>query len=71
MPHNTPETAGRFRVWLITEEKTENGVEIRNELVWDRKTMGGFPELKDLVSSLILRSESIFTHMLLDTETTD
>ncbi|CAK9783894.1 hypothetical protein CC85DRAFT_250081 [Cutaneotrichosporon oleaginosum] len=39
-PHNTPETGGRFRVWLDRGEGFE--------LVWDRKTEGGFPELKVL-----------------------
>ncbi|BEI97169.1 hypothetical protein CcaverHIS631_0207580 [Cutaneotrichosporon cavernicola] len=39
-PHNTPETGGMFRVWL----DRGNGF----DLVWDRKTEGGFPELKVL-----------------------
>ncbi|KAF7307525.1 hypothetical protein MIND_00547100 [Mycena indigotica] len=43
IPRNSEETAGRFRVWV-----TENGNAPR--LVWDRKTEGGFPELKVLVS---------------------
>ncbi|KAL5508339.1 hypothetical protein ACEPAH_5958 [Sanghuangporus vaninii] len=40
VPRNAEETAGRFRVWL----STENGP----VLVWDRKVEGGFPELKML-----------------------
>ncbi|GMK54082.1 hypothetical protein CspeluHIS016_0106680 [Cutaneotrichosporon spelunceum] len=39
-PHNTPDTGGVFRVWL----DRGNGF----DLVWDRKTEGGFPELKVL-----------------------
>lgn len=39
-PLTAPETGGRFRVWL----DRGNGF----ELVWDRKTEGGFPELKIL-----------------------
>ncbi|KAK4686404.1 selenoprotein W-related protein, partial [Tremellales sp. Uapishka_1] len=41
-PLNAPETGGRFRVWL------DGGVGKGYELVWDRKTEGGFPELKVL-----------------------
>ncbi|EIW66345.1 hypothetical protein TREMEDRAFT_35212 [Tremella mesenterica DSM 1558] len=40
IPLNSPETGGRFRVWL----ELNGGI----ELVWDRKTEGGFPELKVL-----------------------
>ncbi|WOO80884.1 uncharacterized protein LOC62_03G004411 [Vanrija pseudolonga] len=40
-PLNTPETGGQFRVWI------DMGVN-RWQLVWDRKTEGGFPELKVL-----------------------
>ncbi|KAL1723582.1 Rdx family-domain-containing protein, partial [Schizophyllum commune] len=39
IPRNTEETAGRFRVWLITASEPP-------KLMWDRKTEGGFPELK-------------------------
>ncbi|KAL1735779.1 Rdx family-domain-containing protein [Schizophyllum commune] len=41
IPRNTEETAGRFRVWLITASEPP-------KLMWDRKTEGGFPELKVL-----------------------
>ncbi|WVQ76568.1 hypothetical protein IAR50_006239 [Cryptococcus sp. DSM 104548] len=42
MPQNTPETGGRFRVWVdIGDGKGD-------QLAWDRKTEGGFPELKIL-----------------------
>ncbi|GFZ45894.1 hypothetical protein JCM24511_03627 [Saitozyma sp. JCM 24511] len=40
LPLTSPETGGRFRVWV---DRGEGG-----ELVWDRKTEGGFPELKIL-----------------------
>ncbi|KIJ56520.1 hypothetical protein M422DRAFT_22684 [Sphaerobolus stellatus SS14] len=40
IPLESPETAGRFRVWLTLDEDLI--------LVWDRKTEGGFPELKIL-----------------------
>ncbi|ORX33866.1 Rdx family-domain-containing protein [Kockovaella imperatae] len=39
-PLTAPDTAGRFRVWLYTND----GVQI----LWDRKREGGFPELKVL-----------------------
>ncbi|KAF8592525.1 hypothetical protein K439DRAFT_1324231, partial [Ramaria rubella] len=39
-PLDSPETGGRFRVWLLLENNTE--------LLWDRKSEGGFPELKAL-----------------------
>ncbi|KAF9449917.1 hypothetical protein P691DRAFT_727115 [Macrolepiota fuliginosa MF-IS2] len=39
-PRNSEDTAGRFRVWV-----TFNG---EQKLAWDRKTEGGFPELKVL-----------------------
>ncbi|WVW82709.1 hypothetical protein I302_104720 [Kwoniella bestiolae CBS 10118] len=42
LPLNAPETGGRFRVWL------DFGKGKGDELVWDRKTEGGFPELKVL-----------------------
>ncbi|GAA5823387.1 hypothetical protein JCM3770_006848 [Rhodotorula araucariae] len=58
VPRNTPETGGRFRVWLLRyrslehefEETVGKGKERWNgwELVWDRKIEGGFPELKEL-----------------------
>ena len=40
-PLNAEDTAGRFRVWLTSGDE--------QKLVWDRKTEGGFPELKVLV----------------------
>ncbi|CEL57778.1 hypothetical protein RSOLAG1IB_02522 [Rhizoctonia solani AG-1 IB] len=42
VPLNSAETGGRFRVWLRTTESDDP------QLVWDRKTEGGFPELKVL-----------------------
>ncbi|KAF6762768.1 Rdx family-domain-containing protein [Ephemerocybe angulata] len=42
LPQNTEDTAGRFRVWLSLPAVEEP------ILVWDRKTEGGFPELKVL-----------------------
>ncbi|KAK1925161.1 Rdx family-domain-containing protein [Papiliotrema laurentii] len=39
-PLTSPETGGRFRVWVYLDDRVE--------LVWDRKTEGGFPELKIL-----------------------
>jgi len=43
IPRNSPETGGRFRVWIVAREDNA-----RPELLWDRKTQGGFPELKEL-----------------------
>ncbi|KAL9712465.1 hypothetical protein Ac2012v2_003703 [Leucoagaricus gongylophorus] len=40
LPRNAEDTAGIFRVWLTTRDE--------QKLVWDRKTEGGFPELKVL-----------------------
>ncbi|KZT33730.1 hypothetical protein SISSUDRAFT_1053850 [Sistotremastrum suecicum HHB10207 ss-3] len=40
IPLNDEDTGGRFRVWLINAGQTY--------LMWDRKTEGGFPELKAL-----------------------
>ncbi|KAK8869523.1 hypothetical protein IAR55_000089 [Kwoniella newhampshirensis] len=42
IPLNAPETGGRFRVWL------DLGDGRGDQLTWDRKTEGGFPELKVL-----------------------
>ncbi|KAH8106227.1 Rdx family-domain-containing protein [Cristinia sonorae] len=41
LPHTTEKTAGRFRVWLFTQDQPPT-------LLWDRKVEGGFPELKVL-----------------------
>jgi len=41
IPLNSPETGGRFRVWLSASADPPL-------LVWDRKIEGGFPELKVL-----------------------
>lgn len=48
VPLNSEETGGRFRVWLNLEGSPPH-------LMWDRKTEGGFPELKILVSSRFYR----------------
>jgi predicted Rdx family selenoprotein len=47
VPYDSAETGGRFRVWLAVERNSTP------ELIWDRKTQGGFPELKDLVNIYI------------------
>ncbi|KAJ7053980.1 Rdx family-domain-containing protein [Mycena amicta] len=46
IPRNSEETAGRFRVWV----KQKGGATALEspQLVWDRKTESGFPELKVL-----------------------
>ncbi|EMD40553.1 hypothetical protein CERSUDRAFT_40663, partial [Gelatoporia subvermispora B] len=41
IPLSSEETAGRFRVWLYLDGQPP-------ALMWDRKTEGGFPELKVL-----------------------
>ncbi|GAA5858836.1 hypothetical protein JCM8547_005007 [Rhodosporidiobolus lusitaniae] len=68
VPLSTPETGGRFRVWLFrdadgqekrkTQERSWNGW----DLVWDRKVEEGFPELKVLkqrIRNLIAPSQSL------------
>ncbi|KAF5388165.1 hypothetical protein D9615_000205 [Tricholomella constricta] len=45
IPHNSEETAGRFRVWLSVDSQPPH-------LLWDRKLEGGFPELKVLKQRL-------------------
>lgn len=45
IPLEAEETAGRFRIWLTVNAQDEP------VLVWDRKTEGGFPELKVVVSA--------------------
>ena len=47
IPRNSPDTSGRFRIWL--QYATEEDV-LSTILIWDRKTRGGFPELKEAVS---------------------
>ena len=44
IPLTSDETAGRFRIWVITDSNPT--------LAWDRKVEGGFPELKVLVECL-------------------
>lgn len=46
VPLDSPETGGRFRVWLLSENDTA--------LLWDRKAEGGFPEMKDLVCKFLI-----------------
>jgi predicted Rdx family selenoprotein len=49
VPRSTPETAGRWRVWLVLENDGAGGDngsnDVKQQLVWDRKTEGGFGEL--------------------------
>lgn len=52
VPRVAPDTAGRFRVWLATQAPTKA---THMHLLWDRKTEGGFPELKELVRCSLLR----------------
>ncbi|GAA5862494.1 hypothetical protein JCM1840_004201 [Sporobolomyces johnsonii] len=58
VPRNSPETGGRFRVWLL-RDKGARGTGAAEyggtqaswkgwELCWDRKIEGGFPEMKQL-----------------------
>lgn len=48
LPRSAPDTAGRFRVWLVMDESdSPNDVDLH--LLWDRKVQGGFPELAELV----------------------
>lgn len=47
IPRTAPETGGRFRVWLYGSPGQEEAI----SLLWDRKIKGGFPELKELVST--------------------
>ena len=56
VPLNSPETGGRFRVWLGRDGK-------ENHLLWDRKIEGGFPELKVLVSR-IMKLEQIRSYLI-------
>lgn len=46
IPRVAPDTAGRFRVWLAAQEAAGH---TQVHLLWDRKSEGGFPELKELV----------------------
>ncbi|KAJ3564353.1 hypothetical protein NP233_g8352 [Leucocoprinus birnbaumii] len=63
-PRNAEDTAGRFRVWI-----THQG---ENKLVWDRKTEGGFPELKVLSSpSSVMSSESILDKLISQCKSND
>ncbi|PKI84471.1 hypothetical protein MVES1_001898 [Malassezia vespertilionis] len=50
IPCVAPETAGRFRVWLITEALpgSPNAGATVMYLLWDRKQRGGFPDLPEL-----------------------
>ncbi|KAL4402683.1 hypothetical protein ACI68E_000455 [Malassezia pachydermatis] len=47
LPCATPETSGRFRVWVAMSSQSDTGSDIH--LLWDRKKQGGFPELAELV----------------------
>ncbi|KDN39911.1 hypothetical protein K437DRAFT_275863 [Tilletiaria anomala UBC 951] len=52
VPLTADETAGRFRVWLLHQPKSDQAQQrqqsMQTDLVWDRKTAGAFPELKEL-----------------------
>lgn len=47
-----PATGGLFSVTLTYEATTSQGSEVREVLLWDRKTEGGFPEAKILKQKL-------------------
>ncbi|KEI41036.1 uncharacterized protein L969DRAFT_86289 [Mixia osmundae IAM 14324] len=59
IPRSASDTAGRWRVWLYTQNgQREEDV----KLVWDRKTEGGFGEMKELkqrVRDLIAPGKSL------------
>ncbi|KAF8322208.1 hypothetical protein DL93DRAFT_2072078 [Clavulina sp. PMI_390] len=43
--HNSADTGGRFRIWLTYAPAVDA---VSTVLIWDRKTRGGFPELKEV-----------------------
>ena len=49
LPLNSENTGGRFRVWLNNADASGDA---KASLIWDRKTEGGFPELKVLKQRL-------------------
>lgn len=51
MGHSSTETGGRFRIWLQYAEAADA---VNTVLIWDRKTRGGFPELKEVVCGVYL-----------------
>ncbi|KAK4055171.1 hypothetical protein OIV83_000451 [Microbotryomycetes sp. JL201] len=56
VPRSAPDTGGRFRVWLYMQ------ADEAPILAWDRKTEGGFPELKELkqrIRNLISPEQSL------------
>ncbi|GAA5923097.1 SelT/SelW/SelH family protein [Sporobolomyces koalae] len=67
VPRNSPETGGRFRVWLLRDrhvDSTDTKDDLARgwNLVWDRKIEGGFPEMKILkqrIRNLIAPSQSL------------
>ena len=61
LPCAAPESSGRFRVWLVTEQPGAHS-QIEIHLLWDRKSQGGFPdlaELKRLVRDKIAPGQSL------------
>ncbi|WFD37035.1 hypothetical protein MCUN1_003927 [Malassezia cuniculi] len=47
LPRAAPDTAGRFRVWLVMDEPEAQSL-VDLHLLWDRKAQGGFPDLAEL-----------------------
>ena len=55
LPRVEEDSAGRFRVWVYYndhdgDESGTAGGKVKATCVYDRKTMGRFPEMKELVS---------------------
>lgn len=55
LPRVEEDSAGRFRVWVYHHsddggDQGRAGVKVKATCVYDRKTMGRFPEMKELVS---------------------
>lgn len=53
LPKVEEDSAGRFRVWVYhrPNEGQGAGEDVKATCIYDRKTMGRFPEMKELVSS--------------------
>lgn len=63
IPRAAPETAGRFRIWLVMHPSGTTNTDVSAlYLLWDRKQRGGFPdlaELKRLVRDKIAPEQSL------------